>query len=106
MYTEETKQLLMDAAGVMGKEDFGWGNPGNLCIDPVEYTPWNPLTSGADRDEIICKMPFSIGRIDSSVAIFASGSQLSMAIFADHASVEEALGYALCKALVAYGKES
>jgi hypothetical protein len=42
------RELLELAAKAAGMQTFGQDNSGALCIDPVDYVPWNPLTDDGD----------------------------------------------------------
>jgi len=57
MSDEEVLELAAKAAG---HRTFGFDAHGNALIDPVVYTPWNPLTMNMDAFQLARQMDMSI----------------------------------------------
>lgn len=59
--TDREQYLLELAAKAAGIAYFGWNSSGtDLCIDPVEYLTWNPLTSDGDALRLALKCGISV----------------------------------------------
>lgn len=54
------REVLELAAQAAGHRTFGFDAHGNALIDPVVYTPWNPLTISSDAFQLAQQMDMSI----------------------------------------------
>lgn len=52
--------VLELAAKAAGHRTFGFDEQGNILIDPVVYTPWNPLRMNVDAFQLARQMNMSI----------------------------------------------
>ncbi|WP_033748141.1 hypothetical protein [Pantoea sp. NGS-ED-1003] len=57
MSDEEVLELAAKAAG---HRTFGFDEQGSILIDPVVYTPWNPLRMNVDAFQLARQMDMSI----------------------------------------------
>ena len=63
------RELLELAAKAAGLKFFGFDAKGNLCIDPVDYTPWNPLIDDGDALRLAVKLELDI--LNSCISVRA-----------------------------------
>lgn len=54
------EKILELAAKASGHRTFGFDAHGNALIDPVVYTPWNPLARNDDAFQLAQEMDMSI----------------------------------------------
>lgn len=82
------EELLENAARAAGHRTFGFDALGSALIDPVIYTPWNPLTKTADAMVLAHQMDMKISYGDKAILISEPNGAASKVIDVDCNDIE------------------
>ncbi|MDU5839583.1 MAG: hypothetical protein E6Z53_21395 [Pantoea sp.] len=81
------KEILDLAAKAAGHRTFGFDAHGNILIDPVVYTPWNPLVKNRDAFQLAHQMDMSIHYGEKIILVSEPAGYCSRSVAVDSSDI-------------------
>ncbi|ORM55926.1 hypothetical protein HA41_00400 [Pantoea conspicua] len=82
------EELLENAARAADMRTFGFDALGNILIDPVVYSPWNPLTRTSDALQLAREMDMNIHYGEKVILISEPAGACSQVVEVDCSDLE------------------